>query len=233
MSGIVTVPDGRQDGGRLRWHPERATARVVGAAGTAYLGAWLVGLAIAPAGPDAFAPAAEVYSQLAAHRHSALAQSVLVHGVAGVALGVWAIASHRVARPVPRRVTVASCAGVAAGVLSLVQVALQLWAQHQLDLASVDGVDGAWDAINRVDAAKLVALAVLVAGYSAPVGRACERRGAVTAFGLLTAALLALGGASFLIDLPALAGVLYASLPLLLVWVGVVTTVLARRGRRR
>lgn len=227
---------------------ELLARRTAAVAGAVYVGAWLVGLAIAPSSPDIFAPAAEVYASFAAHREAAVVQSLFVHGVAGVALCVWTVAAYRCIGTSDTGISVdpgtnvagrtgwtgrVECArwgGLLASGLSLVQVALQLWAVHQLDLGSVGGVDDAFDTISRVDSAKLLALAVLVGGYSGAAVQASGRPRAMAGAGALTAVLLAVSAMSFLFEVTLLALFLYASLPLLLIWAGAMTVVLTRHG---
>src|SRR5690349_13375819 len=97
-------------------HAGRMSNYRVATAGSWFVCAWLVGLVVAPAAPPADAPAADVAAYFAAHAWSTTLQSVLVHGIAGVALLVIArsLATGRAAR----------LAGTAAAVTSLVQAAV-------------------------------------------------------------------------------------------------------------
>src|SRR4051812_16307163 len=92
-------------------------------AGSFFVSAWLVGLFVAPSAPDPDAPAATVAVHFAGHQTATTVQSLLIHGVAGVALIVLALSLA-----VPR---MARIAGAAAGLVSLVQAATGVWlAQH-------------------------------------------------------------------------------------------------------
>ncbi|KAE8765285.1 hypothetical protein [Georgenia thermotolerans] len=192
-----------------------------------YLAAWLVGLVIAPASPAAFAPAAEVHAFFAAHGGAALLQSGLVHGVAGLALAGWVLAVGRPGRQLRRSVT---AAGLTAAALSLVQAAAMAVLVAQADAGRVTATDAAFDLINRLDSAKLLALGLLVA----VVGLA--GRGTLPAWlrhlGGGLAVLLPVSGAAFLVPSPPLTALLYVSLPALLVWVAAVTVVLRRATAR-
>src|SRR3954465_6886911 len=84
-------------------------------AGTFFVSSWVLGLFVAPSAPDPDAPAATVAAHFAAHQTATTVQSLLIHGVAGAALIVLALSLA-----VPRG---ARAAGLAAGVVSLVQAA--------------------------------------------------------------------------------------------------------------
>ncbi|MPV88835.1 hypothetical protein GB882_09155 [Georgenia ruanii] len=196
------------------------------AAGT-YLLAWVVGLVVAPASPGAFATAAEVHAFFAAHGGAALVQSALVHGVAGLALAGWVLAVAARSRRARRSV---AAAGLAAALLSLVQAATMAVLVVQAEAGRVSATDDAFDLINRLDTFKLLALGVLVALASVQ-GRG-QRPAWLGWFGAGAAVLLPVSGAAFLVDVPALTSLLFASLPLLLAWVGAMTLVLLRSSVR-
>ena len=61
-------------------------------AGVVYLVAWLAGLAVWPSNLDVAASGSQVVAAYGGHRGVAMVQSLLVHGVAGVALAVVALA---------------------------------------------------------------------------------------------------------------------------------------------
>jgi len=188
-----------------------------------YVLAWVIGLAVAPARPRTDA-AVDLGSFLRGHLWPVLVQSLLVHGVAGVALAVVALATGRALASRASRI-----AGLLAAGLSLTQVALLVAAtvaagRHADDVVArfVHGVDG-------VDAVKLLALAAFAAVISA-VGR---RRQVlpVWAWGLGTAlaGLLVLGSVSFVPGLGGTLGVaLFAALPLLLVFIAALALLVAR-----
>jgi hypothetical protein len=203
--------------------PVRRRVALVAAA-TVYVLAWLIGLVIAPASPDAFAPASEVQAFFAAHGAAALLQSGLVHGLAGLALAGWVLAVA--GRPGQRLRRTILAAGLAAAVLSLVQAAVMAVLVSRAGSGPAEGADGLFDAINRLDSVKLVALGVLVAAVSV------TGRGTLPAWlrylGGGLAVLLPASGAAFLVESAALTSLLYVSLPALLVWVATVTVVLRR-----
>src|SRR5213592_1299034 len=90
----------------------RAPARgVVASGGAVYVLAWIVGLLVAPAAPSPTASDATVATFFSDNHAATLAQATLVHGIAGVALAVFAVA---LARGTNRRTRLVVSAGVAA-----------------------------------------------------------------------------------------------------------------------
>ncbi|MGY1722177.1 hypothetical protein [Blastococcus sp. SYSU DS0533] len=208
------------------------TARWAAAASVTYVVSWVLGLLAAPAVPAGASPV-EVHEQLVGHRLGPLVQSLLVHGTAGAALAVLAVSLVRLAaRRVGGRGPVL-IGGVAAAVLSWVQVALFV-----VLLAGLDGGDpgNTWalrQAIDRADGAKLVALAVfaIAATVLARRARLGERWLVVAARAL--APLLLTGATSFVVPSALLSATLYVSLPLLLLVVGGTGVAAWRRSRIR
>src|SRR3954447_23872157 len=95
-SGESAMPDRQRAdaaGPRDRW--------ALVTAGTVYVLAWVIGLLVAPAAPDAFAPDAVIHAHFAQHGGAALGQALLVHGVAGVALAGFVLAVARRLRTRP------------------------------------------------------------------------------------------------------------------------------------
>lgn len=231
MNTTVTYPRPRSSA--MSPATARARAAVAIAAGT-YLAAWLVGVVVAPASPGAFAPVAEVHAFFARHHTAALLQSVLVHGLAGLALAGWVTAAaHRIAADDDQQVRIGKIAGLAAASLSLAQLGLQLRLAQQASTGNAPGTNWAFDTLNRVDSIKLLVLAVMVATFTLVALRTrtrTRRAGAVLgALGMLLAVLLPVSGAAFLLDSAFLTALLYVSLPLLLAWVAAVTATLYRQ----
>ena len=143
-------------------------------AGVAYLLAWVIGLAVWPSNLDVAASGGQVVAAYTGHRGVAMAQSLLVHGVAAVALAVVVLALGQAARrrdagPLARATVVA---GVGAAVVSLVQCALGLWLAGWAVPDSDAGRAGAlFAAINRLDGVKMLALAAMAAGGAVLVRR--------------------------------------------------------------
>jgi hypothetical protein len=219
--------------------PSRSFAPLAG--GLAYTGAWLAGLAVAPAGTDVTSSGAQVRSAVAGHLTGTAAQYLLTEVVAAAALAVTvtAVAGFaadgaqalgagrdavlRAARALRLTALAAAAISVAQGALGLVLVQ----AAHRGD----DTLTGALaQTINRADGVKMLLLAALaVAGLR--VGRAglLPRWLSPVAVGL--AVTVVASGVGYLLLVPALATAAYASLPLLLLWVTGAGIAVARRVR--
>jgi hypothetical protein len=197
--------------------------------------AWLIGLGLASSGPGAFDPAVEVHEYFVDHRSVALMQSVLVHGVAGVALIVFALALGRRyagdAVRTPRNLTVVSA--TAAAVVSFLQVGLMVSLYtHVGGGGGAEGTRSLFNAINKADTLKLVLLAVFVASASFAAARLAALPRWISWLGALLAPILVLGGLAFVFDAAVFDVALLNSLPLLLLWVGATTVTLLRRRSR-
>jgi hypothetical protein len=193
-------------------------------AATIYVLAWLIGLFAAPARPTA-GGAAALKQYFLDHGGAATTQSLLVHGVAGLAIfGVaWGLSQH--ANSWARWVV---ALGSTAAVLSLAQVLILLTTVASRGSLSAGSVAQRVDWIDYVDVAKLLALAGFAVVSSLAVVSAGLAGRWLVPFAVVLAGLLVGGGASLLTSTGALRGALYLSLPLLLVWVGVTATVVTR-----
>jgi hypothetical protein len=170
----------------------------------------------------------QVVAAYTGHRGVAMTQSLLVHGVAAVALAVVVLALGQAARRrdagTLARATVV--AGVGAAVVSLVQCALGLWLAGWAVPDGDAGRAGAlFAAINRLDGVKMLALAAMAAmAAMAAGGAALVRRthllpGWLGYLGALLAVALVVSGIGYLLLSSALAPAAFVSGPLLLVWV--------------
>jgi hypothetical protein len=191
-------------------------------AGVAYLVAWLAGLAVWPSNPDVASSGSQVVAAYTGHRGQAMLQSLLVHGVAAVALAVVVLALDQAAlRRAPgsdARVTVV--AGVGAAFVSLVQCALGLvlagWAVPDGDTGRARLL---FAAVNRLDGIKMLALAAMAAAGAALVHRTRLLPGWLGWLGGLLAVALVVSGIGYLLLSSTLAPTAFVSGPLLLVWV--------------
>jgi hypothetical protein len=168
------------------------------------------------------ASGAELHAHVAGHRLGTLAESLLVHGAAGAALAVLAITLARLAarRAGGRGPALVAGAGITAAAFSWLQVALLVVLVSGLDVSSAQRTVALRDAIDLVDGAKLVALAVLVVATTLVARRVGLGPGWLVVLAWVLAPLLLAGTASFAVDEPLLTATLYVSLPLLLVLVG-------------
>jgi hypothetical protein len=184
--------------------------RRVAAAGFTYVGAWLAGLFVAPPAPDMDAPPAQIAAHYAEHGAATALQSLLIHGVAGVALIVLAL-SLSTRRPV-------RAAGIAAGAVSLFQAVV--------GLALSIGADPAWfDFLNLADTVKLAFVGAFIWLAARDLTPGLARAGR------LVAPLQGVAGAAFATGSAALFSLLYIALPVLLLWVAAVAYRAVRPGR--
>jgi hypothetical protein len=206
------------------------TGRRVSVAGAVYVTAWVVGLLTAPATPSATAPDGTIHGYYLEHGPAISFQSFLIHGLAGAALLVlaWTLPSATGASGRRRR-TVAAL-GSGAAVVSFLQVAVAVVAVTGAEHDSAATSARLLDAINVADSLKLV----LLAGFAAAATTAAARAGMlprwVRGVAAVVVVLLPLGGAAFLVPSPVLTAMLYASLPLLLVWAGTTAFLVGRRA---
>lgn len=203
-------------------------------AGIAFIAAWVTGLLVWPSNLDVAASGARVVSVYAGHQGAAVAQYVLVEGLAAVALGVVVIALGRAARRrgAGRLGGAVVLAGVGAVAVSLVECALGLL------LAGVVVPDGEsaragtlFDLINRLDGLKMLALAAVAlagVGVARRAGVLPRWLGCVAA--LLAVALIASGVGYLLLNTTVSQGAA-VSLGLLLVWVAGTGVTLGRGNR--
>jgi hypothetical protein len=202
------------------------------AAGIGFAVAWVTGLAVWPSNLDVAASGAKVVSTYTAHQGVAATQYLLVEGLAAIALAVVVIALARAARQrgAGRLASVAQLAGIGAVTVSLVECALGL---VLAGAAVPDGETGRagtlFHLINRMDGAKMLALAAL-----ALAGVALTRSGLLSRWlGYVAAALAAAmvaSGVGYLLLSNTLAQAAALSLGLLLIWVVGTGVALGRRS---
>lgn len=209
---VTTTPRGRST---------TRTSRTLRIAGGTYVAAWLVGLTIAPAAPKQTAPAAEVHSYYVQHTGAIVLQSLLVHGLAGVALLVMAVTMARALAGTGRAATWIRATGCAAALVSLAQVAIALAACDHAGDQAASTSKALFTALNYADTTKLL----LIAAFAATVTWAADRTGVSSRMlhllGRVLPPLLVVGGLAFLIDSTALFLVLACSLLVLLIWAAV------------
>jgi hypothetical protein len=213
----------------------RALATRPAIAGLGFVAAWIAGLAVWPTNPSVTASDAAVVAAYTGHQGVAVAQYVLVEGLAAIAFAVVVIAVSVVGRhSAGRSGRVAVVAGLSAATVSLIECALGLW------LALVAVPDGEtsragvlFDVINRLDGVKMLAFAAMA---FAAVGLA-RRSGLLARWsGYVAAALsaaMSVSGVGYLLPNDAVAQAAAVSLPLLLIWVAGTGMSLGRRAAGR
>jgi hypothetical protein len=229
FGGASAQPSPRT-GGSARWVYWTAWA------GLAYAAVWIVGLFVAPAAPDAFGSAAEINKYFVDHRSAALIQSVLIHGVAGVALVVfaaalWGYLGDDNAVAIPRRLMLVFA--VLAAAVSFLQVIFMISIYRRVGQhGSANGTKTLFNAINKADTAKLILLAAFIAAASyAGYRRAIIPRWLVFVGGVAVV-FLVVGGLAFVVDSGVLSAALDVSLLLLLLWAAATSIVIIRRDSR-
>ncbi|HYD10876.1 MAG TPA: hypothetical protein VEA78_12315 [Acidimicrobiales bacterium] len=198
------------------------SARWPAVAGFAYVAAWLVGLTAFGAGPGADATGAEVAEYFAARRLSTAAQSVLIHGVAAVALlAILVAVARRKASTRP-----AHLAGIVGVGVSLLQLVLDLWRSL---LAAGSTTTALVDAIDRADGLKMLAFSIMI-GASIRSLRSVGMTGRrMAVLSVVAASSLVVSGIAYGGSIDALLPSALLSLPLLLVWAGHLGFAAARR----
>ena len=204
--------------------------RRVSMTGAVYVASWVTGLVLAPATPAATASAERIHDYYATQGPAILVQSSLIHGIAGIALAVLAMSVPAATSASAGLSRVVKASGLAAALVSLLQVAFAVTAVGTAPSAAAGTSELLFDDLNLADTGKLILLAVFAAATTVAavragmVGRWTRR---------LTAALvvaLPIGGAAFVVANPVLTAVLYASLPMLLLWAGVIAWQVGRRA---
>jgi hypothetical protein len=215
--------------------PDRSVWRAYlpGAAGLAYVVAWVAGLAAWPVNLALNATAGQAAASYRAHPAGAIVQYLLVEGLAGLLLGIVLACVLRAARDrVGGRATGPAALSAIAVIASLSQCVIGLFAVAAATSGNAAACGSLTDLVNRLDGVKMLALAA-AAAWLAVSGPALPRwlRALAVALGL---ALIA-SGCAYLTLSNALAWTAYVSGPLLLLWVagaGVALTVRRRRSGR-
>lgn len=208
-----------------------ASGRRTRAAGALYVAAWLLGLTLQPSGVTSAEQPTGIVAHYVDHRVTSMMQILLVHVVAAFAVLVIARALSRSAREFRRTRTGrwASAAGLAICALSITQAVLGLAMVATAGTVDPRSTRQLLTGIERLDAAKLLALAALctmgvLLSRDRIVPRWTGRLAAATAASLILAS-VALSGA-----VPALVRTAAPALALLLTWVGAVSVAVSRSG---
>jgi hypothetical protein len=189
-----------------------------------------VGLALAPAAPPPDAAAADIVRHYLDHGAAVLTSSALVHGVAGLALGVFAVslATSVRARGGLRRAVVGT--GLAASALSLAQVAIAATAVTVAH-SDADRTASLFNALNLVDVLKIALLASFVAVATTAFSRTRRLPRWLLLLATALVPTLVVGSAALVAPSPVLSAALAASLIGLLVWAAAVGLLVRRADR--
>jgi hypothetical protein len=194
-----------------------------------FVTAWVVGLVVGPSAPAATAAATEVHAYYAEGASRILVQAFLVHGVAGIALGVLAVGIPVATRATHTLRSAVTAFGLAAAAASVVQFSLAIAATSNVGATAAATSRAVFQAINVTDTVKLLLLAAFVGAATAAARDSTAAPRWLTVLALALVVLLPLGGAAFLASSTVLTPALYGSLPLLLIWVGATSAVVSRR----
>lgn len=196
-------------------------------AAVTYVVAWAIGLLVAPRSPDGTATAEAVHDFYAAHAGAARGQSLLVHGLAGLALAVLAVGLPHVVGAGGALARAVNGFGLAAAAVSWAQAGLGVVITRDVPGTGADTSRALFQAINLADSLKLMLLGGFVAAATVLMRRCGPAPAWLCALGYVLAPLLALAGAAFVVDGGVLDAALVVSLLLLLAWVAAVAVVLA------
>ena len=145
----------------------RRLLTVTGVAGIGYALSWIAGLSVPAPSPKLTASGTEIAAALAGRGTAVAAQFALTEGLPAAGLAIVSIALARAARRsgAAAAARVALIAGVAAALISLLQFAL---GAVLAGTASPGTAHLLYDAVNRLDGVKMLALAVLGLAAAAP-----------------------------------------------------------------
>jgi hypothetical protein len=196
--------------------------------GFIYVAVWVLGLLIPTGTLSASMSNAELQQVLLAYQPARLIQVYLIDGAAGIAILLFAVTVASLFQPAGERNLphVVLGTGIAAGTISLVQAGVQQTLVSADLLTSVEvPFRTLLVLVNQIDTFKLLALALLSVSTSILGLRTRLISTWINWLGIALAIALLLGGLSFAFANPMLKAVLFASLPMLLVWVSAVSVV--------
>lgn len=194
--------------------------------GFLYVVVWVIGLLIPTGTLSPSMSNAEIQQVLVSHQLARWVQIYLIDGIAGVSVllfGVMAASFFQLAEE-KKLAWVVLGAGIAAGTISLVQAGVQLTLVNSDLLASAETpFRTLLVLVNQIDTFKLMALALLSVSTSSLGLRTRLIPAWINWLGIILSIALLLGGLSFVFASSMLTAILFASLPMLLVWVGAVS----------
>ena len=194
--------------------PRRRLLTVTGVTGIAFTLSWIAGLAVAAPSPKLTASGAEIIAALAGHGTALATQFALTEGLpaAGLAIVSVALARAELRSGAAVAARFACIAGVAAAVISLAQFVLGMF----LAGTSAPGTAHTlYEAVNRLDGAKMLALAAL--GLAGAASRVLPRWLRYT--GIALAIAITASGVAYLLLLQSLAILAVPAGVLLLVFI--------------
>lgn len=217
--------------------PRRALLTVSGAAGVLYVLAWIAGLSAGAPSPSLGASGRAVVAADTGHTGAVAAQYLLVEGLAGVLLAVVVAALLRQVRrrraaetgPLP---FIGAVAGLIAAVISVTQCVLGVTLAHEVGRGAAGPAHALFDAANRLDGVKMIALAALACGGAALARRGGPLRRRLGVLGVALAVALVGSAVAYGLLLQPIAWLAYVSGVLLLAWVACLGLSLPAARRR-
>ena len=202
--------------------------------GFLYVVVWVIGLLIPTGTLSPSMSNAELQQVLLAHQQARMIQVYLIDGIAGVSIFLFAVAVASLFRITdednPSLANVVLGAGIAAGSISLVQAGVQQTLINPELLVSPESPFRVLlILVNQIDTFKLMALALLSVSTSILGLRTRLIPAWINWLGVILAITLILGGLSFVLASSMLTAVLFASLPMLLIWVASVSVVMVKK----
>jgi hypothetical protein len=175
---------------------------VAAVAGATLLVAVAAGALVAPSAPAPFSHRLRVHEYFVANHDAALNQSLLVHGVAGVALLVLVVALWRAFAPGLAR-TLFISSGVAAAAASFAQLDIVFRIESHIEGGvGVRQTDALFDALNRACALKLGLLALALVAALSLVTHSSRALRWLPAAGYALAAVLAISALALVTSVP-------------------------------
>lgn len=202
--------------------------------GFLYVIVWVIGLLIPTGTLSPSMSNAELQQVLLTNQLTRLIQVYLIDGVAGISILLFSIAVASLFQPADEKPLARAVlgAGVVAGAISLVQAGVQQTLVNPDLLASAETpLRTLLVLANQIDTFKLMALALLAVSTSILGLRSRIIPAWINWLGILLTLALILGGLSFAFANSIFTAVLFASLPMLLVWVGVVSAAMIKKSK--
>lgn len=197
-------------------------------AGASYFIAWVLGLVVFSSSTQVHSTGGQVLGSYTGHSGAVTTQFILTEGVTALALTV--VLWHLAAGIDGRLGAVVRLTGLTAVVISLGQCGIGVFLASRI-VTQHDPVaaGAAFDALNRLDGAKMLLLAASAAATAAAIHQARTRLPSWLApVSVATAATLAVSAAGYLTLDNTLAAAAYASLPLLIGFVTSTSACLSR-----
>ncbi len=198
--------------------------------GLAFVTAWIAGLMTTSNGPKPSATGTALKTYYTAHQHAAMLQTFFVDALAGLALIGLTIGLTRTFSDSTgqRRIRLA---GFTAAAISLFQAGIgEALATQGVGSGSPGLVRALFVTLNDADTIKIAVLGCLIAIVSTAASHNLRLPRWLTKAGLIFAPVLTISGLAFPLNSDALYGLLYITLPALLLWTGTTSIKLSRQN---